>query len=148
MADLTPLPWLLVLISHGNYHWPTAILRFKQYLSPPWFFHKYKIFGLVCELKILIFFINFACFTKSRRTVHFCCACYGSKRRILPVRFTIFLLSRLATLPYIFNTRGYLKTWCYIKTASITSYSSFFISTLPCSFEQVFLGKLFPVLFY
>jgi hypothetical protein len=36
--------------------------------------------------------------------VHFCSACCGSKRRILPVRFTIFVFSRLATLPYIFLT--------------------------------------------
>jgi hypothetical protein len=34
---LTPSPWQLVRISHGNYHWPGSDLRPLQFPHPPWF---------------------------------------------------------------------------------------------------------------
>jgi hypothetical protein len=66
MADLTPLPWLLVPRFMATTTVPTAVLSFRRCTSPPWFqviylqiFYDFA-FSLVFEvkitLKILIFF--------------------------------------------------------------------------------------------
>jgi hypothetical protein len=51
-AALTPFPWQLVRSLHGNCHWPTTILSFKQSSAPPVFTQIFR-FSVVFELENL-----------------------------------------------------------------------------------------------
>jgi hypothetical protein len=96
MADLTPLPWLLVPRFMATTTVPTAILRFRRCTSPHWFEPKKFVFEVKIWLKILIFFFNLL---DLPRILHFCAArMYENSpnkyctRRIFysPVRFLYF----------------------------------------------------------
>jgi hypothetical protein len=99
MADLTPLPWLLVPRFMATTTVPTAVLTFRRCTSPPWFQLRYFMISLIfevkiaCALKILIFFSYNLVDLQRLRILPFCATrrCTRCTRRIFLFASKIFI---------------------------------------------------------